>query len=55
MTDLFEMTLMFTTFILQYLNKLVEGEVGDLTSPQAFQVSVKDGKDGVMLGNIGRT
>ena len=36
LTDLLQKTLMFTTLILQYLNKLVEGEVGDLTSPQAF-------------------
>ena len=34
--DLFEMTLMFLTLIFQYLNKLVEGKVGDFTSPQAF-------------------
>ena len=34
--DLFQKTLMFRTFILQYLNKLVEGEVRDFTSPQAF-------------------
>ncbi len=36
LTDLFEKTLMFLTFILQYLNKLVEGEVRDFTSPEAF-------------------
>ena len=27
---------MFDTFILQQLNKLVEGEIGDLPSPEAF-------------------
>ena len=27
---------MFTTLIPQYLNELVESEVGDFTSPQAF-------------------
>ena len=27
---------MFLTLICQYLNKLIEGEVGDFTSPQAF-------------------
>ena len=36
LTDLFEKTLMFLTLILQYLNKLVEGEVRDFTSPKAF-------------------
>ena len=36
LSDLKELTLMFSTFILQYLNKLVKGEVRDLTSPQAF-------------------
>ena len=36
LTDLNELTLMFLTLILQYLNKLVESKVGDLTSPQAF-------------------
>ena len=35
-------TLMFTTFIPQYLNKLVEGKVRDFTSPQPFHtVKVK--------------
>ena len=34
--NLFEKTLMFTTLISQYLNKLVEGKVGDFTSPQPF-------------------
>ena len=41
LTDLTQPTLMFATLILQYLNKLVERKVGDFTSPQAFQVSVK--------------
>ena len=36
LTDLFKMTLMFITLIFQYLNKLVEGEVRDFASPQAF-------------------
>ena len=36
LTDLFEMTLMFITLICQYLNKLIESEVGDFPSPQAF-------------------
>ena len=27
---------MFETFELQYLNKLIESEIGDFTSPQAF-------------------
>ena len=34
--NLFEKTLMFTTLISQYLNKLVEGKVGDFTSPKPF-------------------
>ena len=36
MPDLNELTLMFLTLILQYLNKLIEGKVGDLTSPKSF-------------------
>ncbi len=36
LSDFFKMTLMFLTLIFQYLNKLVEGEVGDFTPPQAF-------------------
>ena len=36
LTDLTQLTLMFDTLGLQYLNKLVEGEVRDFTSPQAF-------------------
>ena len=44
--DLFEKTLMFTALGLQYLNKLVEGEVRDFTSPQAFHtVKVQGFKD----------
>ena len=34
--DLTQLTLMFLTLIFQYLNKLVEAKVGDLTSPEAF-------------------
>ena len=34
--DLEQLTSMFLTLILQYLNKLVERKVRDLTSPQAF-------------------
>ena len=34
--NLFEKTLMFTTLIPQYLNKLVECKVGDFTPPQSF-------------------
>ena len=36
LTDLTELTFMFLTLTFQYLNKLVEGEVGNLTSPQSF-------------------
>ena len=44
--DLAEITLMFTTLILQYLNELVEGKVRDFTSPQAFHtVKVQGLKD----------
>ena len=32
---------MFETLIPQYLNELVESEVGNFASPEAFQVSVK--------------
>ena len=35
-TDLEQGATMFLTLILQYLNKLVEGKVGDFASPQAF-------------------
>ena len=34
LTNLTQLTLMLTTLILQYLNKLSKGEVGDLTSPE---------------------
>ena len=34
--DLKKLTLMFDTFILQYLNKLGKGKIGDFPSPQAF-------------------
>ena len=36
LSDLNKLTLMFSTLILQYLNKLVKGEVRDFTSPEAF-------------------
>ena len=36
LTDLTQLTLMFLTLILQYLNKLVEGKVRDFTSPKPF-------------------
>ena len=36
LTDLTEGSLMFETFELQYLNKLIESKVGDFPSPQAF-------------------
>ena len=36
LTDLEQLTPMFLTLILQYLNELVEGKVGDLSPPQAF-------------------
>ena len=35
-SDLTQLTLMFAALILQYLSKLVEGEVGDFTSPKPF-------------------
>ena len=38
--NLKQLTPMFLTLILQYLNKLIEPKIGDLTSPQAFH-SVK--------------
>ena len=40
LTDLEQLTSMFLTLILQYLHKLVEGKIGDFSSPQAFH-SVK--------------
>ena len=36
LTDLTQLTLMFLTLIFQYLNKLIESKVGDLTSPKPF-------------------
>ena len=36
LTDLTQLTFMFLTLGLQYLNKLVEAKVGGFTSPQAF-------------------
>ena len=36
LTDLTQLTLMFLTLILQYLNELVERKVRDFTSPEAF-------------------
>ena len=36
LSDFFKMTLMFLTLICQYLNKLVETEVRDFTTPEAF-------------------
>ena len=36
LSDLFQKTLMFATFGLQYLNKLVEGEVRDFAPPEPF-------------------
>ena len=46
LTDLNKLTLMFLTLILQYLNKLGERKIGDLTSPQAFHtVKIQGFKD----------
>ena len=46
LTDLLKKTLMFATFILQYLNKLVKGEIRDFTSPQPFHtIKVQSFKD----------
>ena len=46
LTHLNKLTLMFLTLILQYLNKLIEGKVGNLTPPQAFHaVKVQSFKD----------
>ena len=42
-THLKEITLMFLALILQYLNKLVKGEVGDFASPQAFHTLSESG------------
>ena len=46
LTDLTQLTLMFLTLILQYLNKLVEGKVRDFTSPQAFHTVKVQGFNG---------
>ena len=43
LTDLEQCATIFLTLILQYLNKLVEGKIGDLTSPQAFHASKVQG------------
>ena len=55
-TDLLQKTLMFDTLILQYLNELVEGEIGDLTSPKflhALQVQSFNGDCVESLTKIG--
>ena len=36
LSDLNKLTIMFETLELQYLNKLVKGEIGDFASPEAF-------------------
>ena len=46
LTDLFQKTLMFSTLILQNLNKLVERKIGDFTSPQAFHTVKVQGFNG---------
>ena len=46
LTHLTQLTLMFLTLILQYLNKLVERKVGDFTSPQAFHTVKVQGFNG---------
>ena len=47
--DLAELTFMLLTLIFQYLNKLVEGKIGDFTSPQAFHaVKVQRLKDNLI-------
>ena len=46
LTDLTQLTLMFLTLILQYFNKLVEGEIGDFPSPQAFHPRKVQGFNG---------
>ncbi len=46
LTDLTQLTLMFLTLILQYLNKLIEGEVGDLASPKSFHTRKVQGFNG---------
>ena len=51
LTDLTQLTLMFLTLILQYLNKLVERKIGDFTSPQAFHTVKVQGfnRNGIKL------
>ena len=51
LTGLTQLTLMFLTLILQYLNKLVEGKIGDFTSPQAFHTVKVQGfnRNGIKL------
>ena len=39
--DFKQLTIMFQTFELQYLNKLSKGEVRDFSAPKTFQVSIK--------------
>ena len=46
LTDLTQLTLMFLTLILQYINKLIEGEVGDLASPKSFHTRKVQGFNG---------
>ena len=46
LTGLTQLTLMFDTLILQYLNELVERKVGDFTSPQAFHAIKVQGFNG---------
>ena len=45
-TDLEQLTPMFLTLIRQYLNKLIERKIGDLTSPQAFHTLKVQGFNG---------
>ena len=45
-TDLEQRTPMFDTLIFQYLNKLVESKVGDLTSPKPFHTLKVQGFNG---------
>ena len=51
-----ELTIMFETFELQYLNILIEGKVRDFTSPKSFHtVKVQRfGCDGVKTFGKGR-
>ena len=46
LTGLTQLTLMFDTLILQYLNELVERKVGDFTSPEAFHAIKVQGFNG---------